>query len=170
MPTWCFTTAALDASALAAHRLELEVTASVMMESTEETVGVLRKLRELGVRISRDDFGTGCSSLSHLQAFPFDKIKIDKRFVQEMCSSTDSAAIVRAVIGLGASLSIETTAEGVKTEEQLDRVRVEGCREVQGFYFARPQPLHELPSVHSRRSVCRRNWPVKALASGRVAA
>jgi predicted signal transduction protein with EAL and GGDEF domain len=140
-------TAALGASGLPAHRLELEVTESVMMENTEETVDVLRKLRELGVRISLDDFGTGYSGLSHLRAFPFDKIKIDKRFVQEMCSSTDSAAIVRAVIRLGASLAIETTAEGVETEEQLARVRVEGCTEVQGFYFAWPQLLRELPSL-----------------------
>jgi len=91
-----------------------------------------------------DDFGTGYSSLSYLRSFPFDKIKIDRSFVRELVERPDCVAIIRAVAGLGASLGIATTAEGVETLEQLDRLRREGCTEVQGFLFSRPRPASEI--------------------------
>ena len=101
---------------------------------------MLHQLRALGVRISMDDFGTGYSSLSYLRSFPFDKIKIDRSFVQDLSRSDDSLAIVKAVIGLGQSLGIATTAEGVETEDQLELVRAQGCTEVQGYLFSPPLP------------------------------
>jgi EAL domain-containing protein (putative c-di-GMP-specific phosphodiesterase class I) len=103
-------------------------------------VKILHQLRTLGVRISMDDFGTGYSSLSHLRSFPFDKIKIDRSFVQALSSETDSVAMVKAVIGLGRSLGMATAAEGVETERQLDMVRLQGCTEAQGFLFSPPLP------------------------------
>ena len=99
------------------------------------------------MRVSLDDFGTGYSSLSYLRSFPFDKIKIDRSFVREVTASANGAAIVRAIASLGASLGMETTAEGVETEEQLDLIRAEGCTEVQGFYFSPARPVSELADL-----------------------
>ena len=130
--------AALGASGLSAHRLELEITETVLLQDTEATVATLNQLRELGVRISMDDFGTGYSSLGYLRKFPFDKIKIDRSFIRDMADGPDSIAIVRAVTGLGSSLGIATTAEGVETEAQLAQLRSEGCTEVQGYLFTTP--------------------------------
>jgi EAL domain-containing protein (putative c-di-GMP-specific phosphodiesterase class I) len=101
-------------------------------------------LRKLGVRISMDDFGTGYSSLSYLRSFPFDKIKIDRSFVRDLSSDSDSLAIIRAITGLGDSLGMTTTGEGVETREELDCLRQEGCTEAQGYYFSRPQPASEV--------------------------
>lgn len=131
--------AALTASGLAAHRLELEITESVLLQDSEATLAILRKLRDFGVKISMDDFGTGYSSLSYLRSFPFDKIKIDRSFVHELATRGDSMAIVRAVTGLGKSLGISITAEGVETSEQLALLRLEGCTEAQGYLFNAPQ-------------------------------
>jgi EAL domain-containing protein (putative c-di-GMP-specific phosphodiesterase class I) len=94
-----------------------------------------------------DDFGTGYSSLSYLRSFPFDKIKIDQSFVQELASRGDSMAIVRAVTGLGKSLGISTTAEGVETNEQLALLRSEGCTEVQGYLFSPPRPAADVENM-----------------------
>jgi diguanylate cyclase (GGDEF)-like protein/PAS domain S-box-containing protein len=135
---------ALGASGLAANRLELEITETVLMQDTDATVETLNQLRELGVRISMDDFGTGYSSLGYLRKFPFDKIKIDQSFIHDLSDKPDSVAIVRAVTGLGSSLGMCTTAEGVETEEQLERLRSEGCTEVQGYLFSRPKPAAEI--------------------------
>jgi diguanylate cyclase (GGDEF)-like protein len=129
--------AALRESGLPARRLELEITESLLLAENEPTLETLHKLRALGVRISMDDFGTGYSSLSYLRSFPFDKIKIDRSFMRDL-TRTDGLAIVKAVIGLGHSLGMSTTAEGVETEEQLTAVREQGCDEVQGFYFSPP--------------------------------
>ena len=93
----------------------------------------------LGVRISMDDFGTGYSSLSYLRSFPFDKIKIDRSFVHNLTADADSMAIIRAVAGLGSSLGMATTGEGVETQEELDYLKSEGCTEAQGYFFSRPQ-------------------------------
>lgn len=142
---------ALAAGGLPPTRLELEITELVLLEETKVTLRTLHQLRSLGVRVSLDDFGTGFSSLSYLRSFPFDKIKIDRSFVREATSSANGAAIVRAIAGLGASLGMETTAEGVETEEQLDLVRAEGCTEVQGFYFSPPRPSHELADLLGHR-------------------
>jgi len=140
---------ALAESGLAAGRLELEITESVLLQETEATLATLHKLREFGVKISMDDFGTGYSSLSYLRSFPFDKIKIDRSFVNEVATREDSAAIVRAVTGLGKSLGILTTAEGVETSEQLAVLRSEGCNEVQGFFFNPPRPASEVEKMLS---------------------
>jgi diguanylate cyclase (GGDEF)-like protein len=128
---------ALRESGLPARRLELEITESLLLAENEPTLETLHRLRALGVRISMDDFGTGYSSLSYLRSFPFDKIKIDRSFMRDL-TRTDGLAIVKAVIGLGHSLGMSTTAEGVETEEQLAAVREQGCDEVQGFYFSPP--------------------------------
>jgi diguanylate cyclase (GGDEF)-like protein len=132
---------ALAVSGLPPERLELEVTESLMLADVETTVSTLHQLRALGVRISMDDFGTGYSSLSYLRSFPFDKIKIDRSFVKDLSAEKDSRAIVSAVIGLGRSLGMTITAEGVETEAQLDLVRQQGCTEVQGFLLSPPLPL-----------------------------
>jgi diguanylate cyclase (GGDEF)-like protein len=142
---------ALSAGGLAPGRLELEITESVLLEQTEVTLSTLHQLRKLGVRVSLDDFGTGYSSLSYLRSFPFDKIKIDRSFVREVTASANGAAIVRAIASLGASLGMETTAEGVETEEQLDLIRAEGCTEVQGFYFSPARPVSELADLLGSR-------------------
>jgi predicted signal transduction protein with EAL and GGDEF domain len=145
--------AALGSSGLAANRLELEITESVLLKDTEKTLELLTQLRNLGARISMDDFGTGYSSLGYLQRFPFDKIKIDRSFVQELSSKPESKAIIRAVASLAASLGITTTAEGVESLEQLQRLKQEGCTEAQGYFFSRPKAAGELDAFIRERSV-----------------
>lgn len=141
---------ALADSGLAPSRLELEITETVMLQETESTLSILHQLRELGVRISMDDFGTGYSSLSYLRKFPFDKIKIDQCFVRDLESTEDAVAIIRAVTGLGTSFGMATTAEGVETPEQLQRLRAEGCTEVQGYFFSPPMPIKNVNSILRR--------------------
>jgi EAL domain-containing protein (putative c-di-GMP-specific phosphodiesterase class I) len=138
---------ALARSGLNPNRVELEITETVMIQDSEATLATLLQLRALGVRISMDDFGTGYSSLSYLKKFPFDKIKIDRSFIHDMGGEDDSVAIVRAVSALGKSLGMTTTAEGVETSEQLERVRREGYTEVQGFFFSRPRPAEEIAKL-----------------------
>jgi diguanylate cyclase (GGDEF)-like protein len=141
-------TTALASSGLPPQRLELEITESVLLQDNEATLTTLHQLRALGVRISMDDFGTGYSSLSYLRSFPFDKIKIDQSFVQDMSGGEDdSVAIIRAVAGLGRNLGMATTAEGVETQEQLGYLRQEGCSEVHGYLFSRPMPARDVPSL-----------------------
>ncbi|WP_349643326.1 bifunctional diguanylate cyclase/phosphodiesterase [Bradyrhizobium japonicum] len=136
---------ALASSGVAPHRLELEVTETVIMHDSEAVFTVLAQLRELGVRIALDDFGTGYSSLSFLQRFPFDKIKIDRSFVDELSSARAEANhLARAVVRFAVSLGKTTTAEGVETKEQLDILREEGCVETQGYYFSRPMPASDI--------------------------
>ena len=142
--------AALEASGLAPHRLELEITESVLLQNSETTLAVLHELRAFGVRISLDDFGTGYSSLSYLRSFPFDKIKIDRSFVTELATREDSMAIVRAVTGFGKSLGIVTTAEGVETDAQFDLLRREGCTQAQGYLFSKPRPAAEVEAMLSK--------------------
>jgi diguanylate cyclase (GGDEF)-like protein len=138
---------ALAASGLAANRLELEITESVLMERSEANLAVLQQLRDLGVRICMDDFGTGYSSLSYLRSFRFDKIKIDQSFIGDMTKREESLAIMRAIAGLGISFGVSTTAEGVETQEQLGWVRTEGCTEAQGFLFSCARPAAEIPAL-----------------------
>jgi diguanylate cyclase (GGDEF)-like protein/PAS domain S-box-containing protein len=132
--------AALGASGLPAHRLEVEITETVLLQDTEATVGILDELHNLGVHISMDDFGTGYSSLAYLQKFPFDKIKIDRSFVKDLSERPQSIAIIRAVTAMSISLGMKTTAEGVETEEELQTLKEEGCTEVQGYLFSKPVP------------------------------
>jgi len=109
----------------------------MLLQNTEANTRMLLELKQLGVRISMDDFGTGYSSLGNLRSFPFDKIKIDKSFISDLTTRPESAAIIRAILTLGRSLGMTTTAEGVETRDQLAYLRAEGCMEVQGFYFAK---------------------------------
>jgi diguanylate cyclase (GGDEF)-like protein len=131
-------TSALAEAGLPPQRLELEVTETALLDDSEATIEILHQLRALGVRVSLDDFGVGYSSLSYLRKFPFDRIKIDRSFVGTLGESPESVAIVRTIASLGSVLGVETTAEGVETEEQLDFVRECGCTAVQGYYFGKP--------------------------------
>jgi EAL domain-containing protein (putative c-di-GMP-specific phosphodiesterase class I) len=126
--------AALGASGLPPRRLELEITEAVLLEHTESNVGILDELRDLGVRVSMDDFGSGCSSLASLEQFPLDKIKIDRSSVNDLSERerAQTLAIIRAVTTLGSSLGMKTTAEGFETAEQLKKLKEEGCTEAQG--------------------------------------
>ncbi|WP_339034647.1 EAL domain-containing protein [Bradyrhizobium symbiodeficiens] len=142
--------AALAASGLDARRLELEITESVLLQNSEATLATLHELRAMGVRISLDDFGTGYSSLSYLRSFPFDKIKIDRSFVSELATREDSMAIIRAVTGLGRSLGIVTTAEGVENDAQLELLRREGCTQAQGYLFSKPRPASDVAMMLDR--------------------
>jgi diguanylate cyclase (GGDEF)-like protein len=135
---------ALKDSGLDPNRLELEITETVLVEKSEENLAVLHEIKNLGVSIILDDFGIGYSSMRYLQMFPFDKIKIDKSFIQSMTTHSGSAAIVCAITGLGRGLDIETTAEGVETAEQLAFLRTAGCQLAQGYLFSRPVPLSQL--------------------------
>ncbi|MFC0239638.1 sensor domain-containing protein [Rhodopseudomonas telluris] len=126
-------------------RLELEITEGVLIEDFERGLSLLRRLKALGVRISMDDFGSGYSSLTYLQAFPFDKIKIDRAFIMNLGRNVQSAAIVRAVIGLGHGLGVSLVAEGVETQEQLDFLVEEGCDAMQGYLIGRPAPIDAYP-------------------------
>ena len=137
-------TEALVETGLCPGRLELEVTESVLLENSEESLAVLHQLKASGVHIVLDDFGTGYSSLSYLRMFPFDKIKIDKSFVAEFSNRADCAAIVCAVTGLGRTLQLDTTGEGVETAEQFELLRAAGCTQVQGFLFNRPMAASAL--------------------------
>ncbi|MBR1161122.1 EAL domain-containing protein [Bradyrhizobium elkanii] len=135
---------ALAASKLSPRRLELEITESVFLANSNETLATLHKLKAQGLRIALDDFGTGYSSLSYLRSFPFDKLKIDKSFVRDATATHGSKSIVRAVISLGRSLGMTTIAEGIETVEQLDHMRAEGCNEAQGFLLSHPVPVTEI--------------------------
>jgi predicted signal transduction protein with EAL and GGDEF domain len=138
---------ALADSGIPADRLELEITETVLMHDNQANLATLHRLKDMGVKIAMDDFGTGYSSLSYLRSFPFDKIKIDRSFVRDLAQQDDSAAIVRAVAGLGQSLGITTTAEGVETEDQLDRLRAEGCTEIQGNFLSPARPASEIEAL-----------------------
>jgi len=140
-------TMALQDSGLAPNRLELEITETVLLQDTKRTLDTLHALRKLGVRIAMDDFGTGYSSLSYLRSFPFDKLKIDQSFIRDLGVTGESTAIVRAIAGMGQSLGIETTAEGVETEEQMRQLIGDGCTELQGYFFSKPCPARDVPKL-----------------------
>jgi diguanylate cyclase (GGDEF)-like protein/PAS domain S-box-containing protein len=135
---------------LAPGRLELEITEGVLIEDFDRGLALLRRLKALGVRVSMDDFGSGYSSLSYLQAFPFDKIKIDRDFVMNLGRNPQSAAIIRAVIGLGHGLGMSIVAEGVETQEQLSFLAETGCDAVQGYLIGRPAPIDQYGKLVGR--------------------
>jgi EAL domain-containing protein (putative c-di-GMP-specific phosphodiesterase class I) len=137
---------------LAPSRLELEITEGVLVEDFGRAVSVLRRLKSLGVRIAMDDFGTGYSSLSYLQAFPFDKIKIDQSFISNVRTNAQSAAIVCAVIGLARGLQLPVLAEGVETQDQLAFLSQEACDEVQGYFVGRPFPIDHYAEMVGREA------------------
>tara|TARA_R110000824_G_scaffold211072_1_gene396994 strand:+ start:2534 stop:4927 length:2394 start_codon:yes stop_codon:yes gene_type:complete len=122
------------------HRLELEITETVIMSHNQSNFDLLNKIHSLGVQIALDDFGTGYSSLNYLRSFPFNKIKIDRCFVEEVESREDCQAIIRAVTGLATSLGMVTTAEGIERDDQLLQVKRAGCKQVQGYLFSKPIP------------------------------
>ena len=142
---------ALSASGLSPARLELEITESIFIADVEETLATLHSLRRLGVRIALDDFGTGYSSLSYLRSFPFDKVKIDQSFVAALGSDRSSHAVIRAITTLAQALGMETLAEGVECQEQVEVLRREGCQNVQGYLYSRPVPGNQIASLLPRR-------------------
>jgi EAL domain-containing protein (putative c-di-GMP-specific phosphodiesterase class I) len=146
---------ALERTGLAAKRLELEITETVLLDKSDDVIATLHALRALGVRICMDDFGTGYSSLSYLRSFPFDKIKIDRSFVHDLGANRDAQAIVRAIISLGKGLGVTITAEGVETEEELICLRDEGCHEGQGFLFSKARPHAEIVQLLNAQKVSR---------------
>jgi len=143
-------------------RLELEITEGVLIADFSGTVSILRRLKNLGVRIAMDDFGTGYSSLSYLQSFPFDKIKIDQAFVANLSHSQQAVTIIRAVIALGRGLDVPVVAEGVETEEQLKFLADEHCNEIQGYLVGRPKPIADYAEVVGRASAPRQNKAIAA--------
>ena len=134
----------LAASGLAANRLEIEITEAVLIRDDETALAILHQLRDVGVRIALDDFGTGYSSLSYLQRFPFDKIKIDRCFVNDIAQPGGSASIVEAVVSIAAARHMTTTAEGVETEGQRELLRALGCTHMQGYLFGAARPAAEI--------------------------
>jgi predicted signal transduction protein with EAL and GGDEF domain len=134
----------LTETGMAANRLQLEITETVLMQNTFNTLATLQKLRGLGVQIALDDFGTGYSSLSYLRSFPFDKIKIDQSFVQDLANGSEPLAIVNAVAGLAKSLNMVSTAEGVETRQQRETLQAVGCVEMQGYLFSKARPPAEI--------------------------
>jgi diguanylate cyclase (GGDEF)-like protein/PAS domain S-box-containing protein len=138
---------ALATSRLAPGRLELEITESLLLRDTEDSVAVLHRLRASGVSISMDDFGTGYSSLSYLLKFPIDKVKIDRSFVLAMDERPEGAAIIRAIAGLCQTLGLATTVEGIETPEQMRQVASQGCTEGQGYLFSPPRPAADIPAM-----------------------
>jgi diguanylate cyclase (GGDEF)-like protein len=142
--------AALAASGLQASRLELEITEAVLIRDDEAALAILHQLRAIGVRIALDDFGTGYSSLSYLQRFPFDKIKIDRCFVNDIAEPDGSSCIVQAVVNIAAARHMTTTAEGVETKQQLELLRALGCAEMQGYLFSPAKPAAEIRQLFDR--------------------
>jgi diguanylate cyclase (GGDEF)-like protein len=138
---------ALDASGLAAERLELEVTERMLLEDSVTTLATMHELRALGVRISMDDFGTGYSSLSYLRSFPFDKLKIDRSFISDGARMSENIVIVRAIASMGRALGIATLAEGVETREQMEHLVAQGCAELQGYFFSKPCRASDIPAL-----------------------
>ena len=141
--------AALAASGLPASRLELEITEAVLIRDDEAALVILHQLRAIGVRIALDDFGTGYSSLRYLQRFPFDKIKIDRCFVNDIAEPDGSSCIVRAVVNIAAARNMTTTAEGVETQQQHELLRALGCAEMQGYLFSPAKPAAEIQRLLS---------------------
>ena len=142
---------ALAASGLRASRLELEITEAVLIRDDEAALAILHQLRAIGVRIALDDFGTGYSSLSYLKRFPFDKIKIDRCFISDIAEIDGSSAIVQAVVNIAAARNMTTTAEGVETLEQKERLRTLGCTEMQGYLFSAAKPGPEVRQLFDPR-------------------
>jgi diguanylate cyclase (GGDEF)-like protein len=136
---------------LSPDRLELEITEGVLIDDFSRAISILRRLKNLGVKIAMDDFGTGYSSLSYLQKFPFDKIKIDRSFVSNVQANPQSATIIRAVIGLGRGLHLPIVAEGVETQGELDFLTQEACDEIQGYLVGRPAPIDVYAHLVGRR-------------------
>jgi len=144
--------AALAASGLPAHRLEIEITETAILEDSSAVRGTLHQLHELGVQIVMDDFGAGYSSLSYLRKFPFDKIKIDAFFIRGLSDGGDCSTIGEAIVKMASTMKIATVVEGVETQQQLVEVREWGCTEMQGYLFSRPKPVKEILPMFARHA------------------
>ncbi|MGH7737054.1 MAG: putative bifunctional diguanylate cyclase/phosphodiesterase [Candidatus Tyrphobacter sp.] len=140
----------LEAVAYPPELLEFEITETVAMTNADDSIGIMRQLKNLGIALALDDFGTGYSSLSHLKRFPIDKLKIDKSFVRDIPSDGNDLAIVSAIIAMAHALSLKVQAEGVETEAQSEFLREIECELAQGFLFARPLPPDEFESLFER--------------------
>ena len=150
-------TAALAESGMAANRLQLEITESLLMQNTFSTLATLHELRKLGVQIAMDDFGTGYSSLSYLRSFPFDKIKIDRSFIQDISNGAEPLAIVNAVAGLAKCLNMISTAEGVETQQQFEALQCGGLHRNAGISVQQGTASRRGRSILYRaRPECRR--------------
>jgi diguanylate cyclase (GGDEF)-like protein len=137
----------LTETKLAPHRLELEITEGIFIDDNKNALSILRRLKELGVRIALDDFGTGYSSLSYLRNFPFDKIKVDRSFVMDLAAGTEHVVIVQAVVSIARALGMTTTAEGVETSDQHQFLVSLGCDELQGYLFSAPVSMDKIPEI-----------------------
>ena len=137
----------LGETGLAPQRLELEITEGLLMRNTEATIATLHRLKDIGLRIAMDDFGAGYSSLSYLQSFPFDRIKVDRSFVSQLGANSTSSTVVRAVVDIATSRGMQTTAEGVETEEQRAALEALGCDEAQGYLLGRPVPVDQVATL-----------------------
>jgi diguanylate cyclase (GGDEF)-like protein len=145
-------TQALRDANLSPQYLELEITESTIMQDPEEAITTLHRLKNMGVRISVDDFGAGYSSLNYLKRVPLDALKIDRSFVMNLATSSSDEAIIKAIIALAHSLKLKVIAEGVETEEQLSLLRELGCDEIQGFLFSRPLPVEEVHGLFLKKT------------------
>jgi EAL domain-containing protein (putative c-di-GMP-specific phosphodiesterase class I) len=144
---------ALSSNDLAPERLELEITERLLLDNSIETAEILRELDRAGVRLSVDDFGTGYSALSYLKSYPFDTLKIDKTFVQDVMKEPEDAALVRAIINMAHSLGLTIIAEGVEDEAQTHFLKQEGCDFAQGYFYSHPLPAGEFTEwlrIHHR--------------------
>jgi len=147
----------LAETGLEPNRLELEITEATLLQNTDAVVETLTRLDQIGVSIAMDDFGTGYSSLSYLTRFPVKKIKIDRSFIDTLGVSPQTSAIVSSIVGLGQSLHVIITAEGVETEDQAEMLKQWGCDQVQGFYYGRPE--QEVPESEQGHVGSDRPWP-----------
>jgi EAL domain-containing protein (putative c-di-GMP-specific phosphodiesterase class I) len=147
--------AALAASRLPSRRLELEITESALIRDVENVLRVLQGLHALGVRLALDDFGAGYSSLGQLRGFPFDRLKIDRSFVQDLSGAVDARAMVAAIATLGWSLGMSTLAEGVETPEQEAMAQAGGCTDMQGFLASPPVPVDQVADLLARLTAAR---------------
>ncbi|MGC1092230.1 MAG: GGDEF domain-containing phosphodiesterase, partial [Pseudolabrys sp.] len=143
-------TSVLNETGMPPHKLQLEITETVLLQNTFTTLATLHELRKMGVQIELDDFGTGYSSLSYLRSFPFDKIKIDRSFIQDLSNGAEPRAIVNAVAGLAKCLNMTSTAEGVETQQQMDVLQAIGCTEMQGYLFSHARPANEIRQFFQR--------------------
>jgi EAL domain-containing protein (putative c-di-GMP-specific phosphodiesterase class I) len=134
------------------ERLEIEITETALIRDITRAVATLRQVRGLGVQIAMDDFGTGYSSLANLRAFPFSRIKVDQSFIRSVDSNDQSAAIVRAVLGLGSGLNVPVIAEGVERPEELEFLKGEICQSAQGYLLSRPYEIARFAEVTTGRS------------------
>jgi EAL domain-containing protein (putative c-di-GMP-specific phosphodiesterase class I) len=143
---------ALEKSGLPAPQLELEITEGTVMQDLQRTLDLLRRFKNMGVKLAIDDFGTGYSSLAYLKRFPLDVLKIDQSFVRQLCSDREDQAIANAVIQLAHSLGLRVIAEGVETAEQEALLRVMGCDDVQGYLYGKPMTLEDTREWLARRN------------------